>query len=139
MGAPYAGQFLTPGRFAGRVAVVTGAAQGIGQKVAERIGAEGGAVVDTSGTCSDVSRSAAGSSGARTQWPSFAMPTGTTSYRSRSRASRTLAAVAHDTACSDDRPPKTRAIRIFSAGLFVIVARPYPDPHGPPEPHSLTA
>jgi dihydroxycyclohexadiene carboxylate dehydrogenase len=45
MGAPYAGQFLTPGRFAGRVAVVTGAAQGIGQKVAERIGAEAGAVV----------------------------------------------------------------------------------------------
>ena len=45
MGAPYAGQFLNPGRFAGRVAVVTGAAQGIGQKVAERIGAEGGAVV----------------------------------------------------------------------------------------------
>ena len=45
MGAPYAGQFLTPGRFAGRVAVVTGAAQGIGQKVAELIGAEGGAVV----------------------------------------------------------------------------------------------
>jgi hypothetical protein len=29
-----------------------------------------GAVVDTSGTCSDVSRRAAGSSGARTQWPS---------------------------------------------------------------------
>ncbi|MFF0902361.1 UNVERIFIED_CONTAM: 1,6-dihydroxycyclohexa-2,4-diene-1-carboxylate dehydrogenase [Kocuria sp. CPCC 205316] len=45
MGAPYAGQFLTPGRFAGKVAVVTGSAQGIGQKVAERIGAEGGAVV----------------------------------------------------------------------------------------------
>jgi dihydroxycyclohexadiene carboxylate dehydrogenase len=45
MGAPYAGQFLTPGRFAGKVAIVTGSAQGIGQKVAERIGAEGGAVV----------------------------------------------------------------------------------------------
>ncbi len=45
MGAPYAGQFTTPGRFAGKVAVVTGAAQGIGQKVAERIGAEGGTVV----------------------------------------------------------------------------------------------
>ncbi|MEX5293748.1 1,6-dihydroxycyclohexa-2,4-diene-1-carboxylate dehydrogenase [Kocuria sp. CPCC 205268] len=45
MGAPYAGQFVTPGRFAGKVAVVTGAAQGIGQKVAERIGAEGGTVV----------------------------------------------------------------------------------------------
>jgi dihydroxycyclohexadiene carboxylate dehydrogenase len=45
MGEPYAGQFLTPGRFAGKVAVVTGSAQGIGRKVAERIGAEGGAVV----------------------------------------------------------------------------------------------
>ena len=41
----YAGQFVTPGRFAGKVALVTGSAQGIGQKVAERIGAEGGAVV----------------------------------------------------------------------------------------------
>jgi dihydroxycyclohexadiene carboxylate dehydrogenase len=36
---------VTPGRFGGKVAVVTGAAQGIGRKVAERIGAEGGAVV----------------------------------------------------------------------------------------------
>ena len=45
MGTPYAGQFVTPGRFAGKVAIVTGSAQGIGQKVAERIGAEGGAVV----------------------------------------------------------------------------------------------
>ncbi|MBD7995095.1 1,6-dihydroxycyclohexa-2,4-diene-1-carboxylate dehydrogenase [Arthrobacter sp. Sa2CUA1] len=42
---PYAGQFLTPGRYAGKVALVTGAAQGIGRKVAERISAEGGAVV----------------------------------------------------------------------------------------------
>ena len=41
----YAGQFITPGRYAGKVVLVTGAAQGIGQKVAERIGAEGGAVV----------------------------------------------------------------------------------------------
>lgn len=45
MGAPYAGQFITPGRFADTVAVVTGAAQGIGRKVAERIVAEGGTVV----------------------------------------------------------------------------------------------
>lgn len=43
--AAYTGQYITPGRFAGKVAVVTGAAQGIGQKVAERIGAEGGSVV----------------------------------------------------------------------------------------------
>jgi dihydroxycyclohexadiene carboxylate dehydrogenase len=45
MVAPYAGNILSPGRFAGRVAVVTGSAQGIGRKVAERIAAEGGAVV----------------------------------------------------------------------------------------------
>ena len=45
MPQPYAGQFITPGRYAGKVAVVTGSAQGIGQKVAERIGAEGGAVI----------------------------------------------------------------------------------------------
>jgi len=45
MGTPYAGQYVTPGRFAGKVALVTGSAQGIGQKVAERIGAEGGDVV----------------------------------------------------------------------------------------------
>ncbi|XKH52407.1 1,6-dihydroxycyclohexa-2,4-diene-1-carboxylate dehydrogenase [Citricoccus nitrophenolicus] len=45
MAAPYAGQFITPGRFAGKVAVVTGAGQGIGRKVAQRIAAEGGTVV----------------------------------------------------------------------------------------------
>ena len=45
MTQPYTGQFITPGRYTGKVALVTGAAQGIGQKVAERIGAEGGAVV----------------------------------------------------------------------------------------------
>ncbi|QCB95900.1 1,6-dihydroxycyclohexa-2,4-diene-1-carboxylate dehydrogenase [Arthrobacter sp. PAMC25564] len=58
MSRPYAGQFVTPGRYAGKVAVVTGSAQGIGQKVAERIGAEGGAVVlvDRSGLVHDVAR-----------------------------------------------------------------------------------
>lgn len=45
MAQPYAGQFVTPGRYAGKVVVVTGSAQGIGQKVAERIRAEGGDVV----------------------------------------------------------------------------------------------
>lgn len=45
MTRPYAGQFVTPGRYAGKVAMVTGSAQGIGRKVAERISAEGGAVV----------------------------------------------------------------------------------------------
>jgi dihydroxycyclohexadiene carboxylate dehydrogenase len=56
--ASYSGQFITLGRFAGKVAVVTGAAQGIGQKVAERIGAEGGSVVlvDRADIVQDVAR-----------------------------------------------------------------------------------
>lgn len=38
-------RFVTPGRFAGKVVVVTGAAQGIGAHTARRISAEGGSVV----------------------------------------------------------------------------------------------
>ncbi|WP_055477319.1 benzoate 1,2-dioxygenase electron transfer component BenC [Gordonia sp. HS-NH1] len=38
-------QYVTPGRFAGKVVVVTGAAQGIGERVARRISAEGGKIV----------------------------------------------------------------------------------------------
>ncbi len=38
-------RFVTPGRFAGKVVIVTGAAQGIGEQVARRIGAEGGQLV----------------------------------------------------------------------------------------------
>ena len=37
--------FVTPGRFAGKVVVVTGAAQGIGERTARRIAAEGGTLV----------------------------------------------------------------------------------------------
>ncbi|MCX5043106.1 benzoate 1,2-dioxygenase electron transfer component BenC [Aldersonia sp. NBC_00410] len=37
--------FVTPGRFAGKVVVVTGAAQGIGERAARRISAEGGRLV----------------------------------------------------------------------------------------------
>lgn len=37
--------FITPGRFAGKVVVITGAAQGIGERTARRIHAEGGTVV----------------------------------------------------------------------------------------------
>ncbi|MEB3369857.1 benzoate 1,2-dioxygenase electron transfer component BenC [Saccharopolyspora mangrovi] len=38
-------RFITPGRFEGKVVVVTGAAQGIGEQTARRIAAEGGDVV----------------------------------------------------------------------------------------------
>lgn len=38
-------RFITPGRFAGKVVVVTGAAQGIGEQTARRIAAEGGMLV----------------------------------------------------------------------------------------------
>jgi benzoate/toluate 1,2-dioxygenase reductase subunit len=37
--------FISPGRFDGKVVVVTGAAQGIGERTARRISAEGGSVV----------------------------------------------------------------------------------------------
>ena len=74
MAAPYTGQYVTAGRFGGKVAVVTGAAQGIGQKVAERIGAEGGTVVlvDRAELVHDVARgieaaaNASGSGGSAT-------------------------------------------------------------------------
>ena len=38
-------RFVTPGRFAGQVVLVTGAGQGIGERAARRISAEGGALV----------------------------------------------------------------------------------------------
>ncbi len=38
-------RFVTPGRFAGKVVVITGAAQGIGEQTARRINAEGGTLV----------------------------------------------------------------------------------------------
>ncbi|AZZ80902.1 1,6-dihydroxycyclohexa-2,4-diene-1-carboxylate dehydrogenase [Gordonia alkanivorans] len=51
-------RFVTPGRFAGKVVVITGAAQGIGEQVARRISAEGGKVVlaDRSDLVDDVAR-----------------------------------------------------------------------------------
>ncbi len=38
-------RFITPGRFEGKVVIVTGAAQGIGEQTARRIDAEGGTLV----------------------------------------------------------------------------------------------
>ena len=42
--------FVTPGRFVGKVVVVTGAAQGIGERTARRISAEGGTLVLADGS-----------------------------------------------------------------------------------------
>ena len=38
-------KFVSPGRFTGKIVLITGAAQGIGECVARRIGAEGGALI----------------------------------------------------------------------------------------------
>lgn len=43
--AAHSPRFVTPGRFTGKVVLVTGAAQGIGEHTARRISAEGGSVV----------------------------------------------------------------------------------------------
>lgn len=51
-------QFITPGRFAGKVVLVTGAAQGIGERTARRIHAEGGTLMlaDRSELVTEVAR-----------------------------------------------------------------------------------
>ncbi|WP_020660566.1 benzoate 1,2-dioxygenase electron transfer component BenC [Amycolatopsis benzoatilytica] len=56
MGGAAGPKFVSPGRFAGKVVVVTGAAQGIGEATARRIAAEGGALVlaDRSGLVSEL-------------------------------------------------------------------------------------
>ena len=68
----------------------------------------------TSGSRSDRSSHTAGSSEATTQWPSRVIPTGITSYLSRSIALSTPAAVAAEIACSPERPPNSSATRTLS-------------------------
>ncbi len=63
---------LTPGRFAGKVAIVTGAAQGIGREVALRLAAEGGRLVAVDR--SDIVRGASSRSTARTSSGRSPMP-----------------------------------------------------------------
>jgi benzoate/toluate 1,2-dioxygenase reductase subunit len=62
-------RFITPGRFAGKVVVVTGAAQGIGERTARRIHAEGGTLVlaDRSGLVHELARELAPARGVCTR------------------------------------------------------------------------
>src|SRR4051794_2483238 len=69
------------------------------------------ALGSTSGVRPAVSSKRLGSSAASTHWPSREMPIGRTSYLLRSMARSTPAAVAQETACSEERPPKTMATR----------------------------
>src|SRR5690349_8734213 len=64
-------------------------------------------------TSSTVGRS--GMAGTLAQTPSRPIRTGTTSYRSRSRLTRMLAADLHDTSCSPLRPPNRTASRILGS------------------------
>src|SRR5882757_3734923 len=77
----------------------------------------GSAVTSTSGSLPSVIDSRSGSPLSSTQWPLVVIPTGTTSYLSRSITCSTFAAVTQEMACSLDRPPKTTAIRglLFSS------------------------
>ena len=59
----------------------------------------------------------AGSPPASTQRPSGVMPTGTTSYSSRSSAASTLPALTQEMACSVLRPPNTTATRTLRADM----------------------
>ncbi|GAB3444957.1 hypothetical protein GCM10027517_25310 [Phycicoccus ginsengisoli] len=55
-----------------------------------------------------------------------------TSYASRSIARMTPAAVAHETACSEERPPKTMATRgLRGVGWSVLIADERIPPGGP--------
>src|SRR3954447_432685 len=71
-------------------------------------------------------------SSASTQRPSVAMPTGTTSYRSGSRAAITLPADTQEIACSALRPPKTTATRTLPACPLITTdpSRATPQPPG---------
>jgi hypothetical protein len=69
----------------------------------------GSAPLSTSGNFPSVSDSRSGSPASSTHRPSVLIPTGTTSYLSRSITLSTPAAVTHEIACSLDRPPNTTA------------------------------
>ena len=60
---------------------------------------------------------ASGEASVKNQRPLFVMPTDRTSYFSRERLRRTVAAESREISCSDEQPPKRTAIVFFIANL----------------------
>ena len=87
-------------------------------------------VASTSGRVDPLIASREASSASSTQRPSVAMPTGTTSYFSRSIAASTLPAVTQEIPCSLDRPPKTTATRGFWCSFIAMTLSAYAGRHG---------
>jgi len=84
----------------------------------------GSATASTDGSSPPLIPSLAGSSAASTQRPSRVIPTGTTSYLSRSIAPSTLPPPMHDTACSGPLPPKMTATRTLRCSLTLLLPSP---------------
>src|SRR6185312_6156576 len=89
-----------------------------------RVGSPGSATAAAEGSTDGRSRpwiaSCSGSSVPSTHAPSRAIPTGTTSNRSRSRWRSTLPAETQEMACSLLRPPNTTATRTRGTGAVVM-------------------
>ncbi len=86
--------------------------------------ASGSTTASTDGSWPAVTPSLAGSSAASTQRPSRVMPTGMTSYLSRSIARSMLPPPMQDTACSGPLPPKMTATRILRWSFTLLPSVP---------------
>ena len=113
-------------RVSGRARVVAAEAARVGL-AADGPGttcAPGSATASTDGSWPPAAASLAGSSAASTQPPSRVIPTGTTSYLSRSIDPSMLPPPMQDTACSGPLPPKTTATRILRCLSTLLLQTP---------------
>ena len=83
--------------------------------------ASGPATAATEGSVRPVMASRSGSSLVSTHLPSGRMPTGTTSYRPRSRKASTVPAPMQEIACSGPWPPNTTATLILRSAFSVFL------------------
>src|SRR5260221_13542740 len=100
-------------------------------------GVPGSATASTDGSRPAVIVSLAGSSAASTQRPSRVMPTGMTSYLSRSIAASMLPPPRQDTACSGPLPPKMTATRILRCSSTLLLSVPPRADNRVPAPRPL--